>query len=334
MTAPIVIIGAARSGTKIVRDVLSEATRIGTVPYDVGFVWRYGNGSVPHDVLDPDTATPRVRRFIRGYLDRRSTEVVTRRGATESLLIEKTVGNTLRVPFVQAVLPEARYIHLVRDGVDAVESACRQWSTPASRSYLLQKARQFPVRLAPSYGRTYLRDQISLRIGQRGGVPRYASSWGPRYPGIDADVAAEELLTVCARQWRASVERAGSDLAQLPAPVVEVRYEDLVAAPQETLAAMITSLGLRAERQDLDRAAGRLVRDRTGLGASTLTPQQLAELEREIGPTLAALGYRSALSRSDGQDERKTVDVGHTERPEPGLGGDLAGRGVQEAPQP
>ena len=61
MIRHIIIIGAARSGTKILRDVLAEASGVGCVPYDIGFVWRYGNQRVPHDVLDPATVTPRIQ---------------------------------------------------------------------------------------------------------------------------------------------------------------------------------------------------------------------------------------------------------------------------------
>ena len=38
-------------------------------------------------------------------------------------MVEKTCANTLRLPFVDKVLPEARYLHIVRDGVDVVASA-------------------------------------------------------------------------------------------------------------------------------------------------------------------------------------------------------------------
>ncbi len=39
----IVLIGAARSGTKILRDTLAAATGSGAVPFDIGFVWRIGH---------------------------------------------------------------------------------------------------------------------------------------------------------------------------------------------------------------------------------------------------------------------------------------------------
>ena len=280
MTRHIVIIGAARSGTKILRDVMAQASGAGRVPYDIGFVWRYGNEHVPHDVLNPATVTPRISRFVRRYVDRYA------HGGHE-VVIEKTVGNTLRVPFVHAVLPEATFVHLVRDGRDAAESARRQWSAPVERRYLLKKARHFPLRLLPSYGRKYATAQLSLL---RGTQP-HAATWGPRYPGIDDDVAACDLLTVCARQWRTSVEYATRDLARVSAPVINVRYEQLVGEPLTTLTDLLDQLGLAASAEDRQRAAARLDGGRAGAGARSLDSSELALISAELDPTLDAFGY-------------------------------------------
>jgi hypothetical protein len=280
MTRHIIIVGAARSGTKILRDVLAEASGVGCVPYDIGFVWRYGNERVPHDVLDPATVTPRISRFVRRYVDGYA------RGGRD-VVIEKTVGTTLRVPFVHAVMPDATFVHLVRDGRDAAESARRQWSAPAERSYLLGKTRHFPLRLVPSYGRKYALAQLSLL--RRG---RSHATWGPRYPGIDDDVASSDLLTVCARQWRASVEYATRDLALLDTLVIDVRYEQLVSAPLTTVEDLVDRLELPASPEDRRRAAARLEGGRAGVGARSLDSHDLAMISAELGKTLNTLGYR------------------------------------------
>ena len=50
--APIILIGAARSGTKFLRDVLASAVGVKSVPYDVNYIWRHGSPNYGHDVLD------------------------------------------------------------------------------------------------------------------------------------------------------------------------------------------------------------------------------------------------------------------------------------------
>ena len=280
MTRPVIIIGAARSGTKILRDVLAEASGVGCVPYDIGFVWRYGNERVPHDVLDPATVTPRIQRFVRRYVDRYAR-------SAPDVVIEKTVGNTLRVPFVHALMPDAAFVHLVRDGTDVAESARRQWSAAPDRDYLLRKVRHFPLRLTPSYGREYALAQLSLlrRV-------RHAATWGPRYPGIDDDVASLDLLTVCARQWRASVEYATRDLARVSTLVVDVRYEDLTSEPLATLGELVDRLGLPTSAEHRRRAAARLDAGRAGVGPRSLDSRELEMISAELGTTLDAFGYR------------------------------------------
>ena len=44
MVQPVVIIGAARSGTNMLRDVLVKLPGVGTWPCDeINYIWRHGN---------------------------------------------------------------------------------------------------------------------------------------------------------------------------------------------------------------------------------------------------------------------------------------------------
>lgn len=289
-TRPIVLIGAARSGTKIVRDVLAQAANAGRVPYDVGFVWRYGNENVPHDALDPATATRRIGSFIRGYMERYAQEDPLQKSP---IVIEKTVGNALRVPFVNRVLPDAIFVHLVRDGVDVAESTRRQWLAPPDHRYLAQKVKHFPARLAPTYGRKYVVSQVRHYVTKDARV----GSWGPRYPGIDDDVRATDLLTVCARQWKTCVEAARNALRDISAQTVELRYEKLIAEPAATIEQLLTEFGIPVDDRALAQAAARIEPGHAGLGGRSLSVPELEMLQSEIGRTLADFGYPSASSR-------------------------------------
>lgn len=279
-TRHLVLIGAARSGTKILRDALAEASGVGCVPYDIGYVWRAERPTCAHDVLDPDTLTAGHRKFVARFVDRYAS-------GQPACVIEKTVGNALRVPYVARVLPDAVFVHLVRDGVDVTESTYRQWRQPADFRYLWAKARHFPPRLVPSYGRRYA---ISVLRHLRSDDGRVAT-WGPRYPGMDEDLGREGLLTVCARQWRTCVERASADLQAVGAPTVEVRYEDLVADPVRELTKIIDVCELDTSRAAVASAGDKVSSGRTGVGAGALRNDQLRQLDSEIGDLLDELGY-------------------------------------------
>ncbi len=55
------------------------------------------------------------------------------------VVVEKTCANSLRVPFVDRVVPEARYVFIRRDGLDAVGSAMARWKAPLDIPYLARK---------------------------------------------------------------------------------------------------------------------------------------------------------------------------------------------------
>ena len=212
---PLIIIGAARSGTKFLRDTLAASSRARAIPYDIAYVWRCGNESWPDDALPTAQCSDKVRQYIRDF--------VFDVGGGSDVVIEKTVANSLRVPFVAEVFPEAKFVHLIRDGRDVVESAYRQWQSPVNWRYTLKKARQFPLRNF-RYAFWYVKNLFAGSTKRRGG-----QVWGPRYPGIDDDVRDKELIEVCASQWVACVSAAAQDLQALaPDKFMTIRYEDLV----------------------------------------------------------------------------------------------------------
>jgi len=231
---PLIIIGAARSGTKLLRDLIALHTEIDKVPYDVNYIWRFGNESQNNDELGSENITPKIQKYIQRQL------LNYHRG--HSVLIEKTVSNCLRVPFVDAVYPKARYIHLIRDGYDVIESSYRQWTASPDWRYILQKARTFPIASAPSYAIKYS-IAIASKMVRNQEKPR--STWGPIYKGMLDDLEELSLLEVCAIQWQKCVLHSMGELDALPSKrVMTVQYADFVQAPQEVLKSVFTFSGL------------------------------------------------------------------------------------------
>lgn len=222
----VVVIGAARSGTKFVRQLIGSSASCRVVPYDVNFVWRTGNLSKAHDALAASECNEKTARQIQRKLQKLSN---WRSGDDAPFIVEKTVSNCLRVPFIERALDDVQYIHLIRDGRDVVESSFRQWNEPPQLRYLLRKFRSLPlsdVGYAVWYAKNVARGILSR--GKGVGV------WGVRYPGVEQDVQAQSLLEVCARQWETCVSNALADLQQVPAErCLSIRYEDLVRDDQQ-----------------------------------------------------------------------------------------------------
>jgi hypothetical protein len=136
-------------------------------------------------------------------------------------LVEKSPKNTLRVPFLRALFPDARFIHLTRDPAKNIESLYGGWQDPdRHNSYLLPEG--FRIR------------------GYRG--KHWCFVLQPGWRSLDG----ADLLDVCADQWRACNEHCLRDLAAVPDPrALRVKFEDIIARPYESLARI-------AEWADLD----------------------------------------------------------------------------------
>jgi hypothetical protein len=280
---PVIILGAARSGTKLLRSLIAATGCYAEIPFDVNYVWRYGNESCPNDELTVDRLTEKTREFVRARLQR----CVVGHAMRDLPFVEKTVSNMLRVPFVKAIYPEAKFVAIVRDGRDVVESAERCWREYPRTGYLLAKLRTFPWRHCAPYAWKYAVRNLRRRLR----LERHVRSWGPRYPGIDEDVRRGNLLQICARQWVACIEhyeKARSEFT--PHNLFELRYEDLVKYSEIETFRLCEFLEVE-DRTSAMQFARRMI-SADGLGSSRRLPRdEMQQVLEIIGPAMARWRY-------------------------------------------
>lgn len=286
---PLVVIGAGRSGTNMLRDVLCRMPQFGTWPCDeINYIWRHGNMRHPHEEFPAELATPSVQRYLR----RAFAKCAKREACTT--VVEKTCANTLRVGFVAAALPKnTRFVHIVRDGHDVVASAGKRWTASLDIPYLLRKARFVPPLDLPYYALRYLGARLH-RLRDREGK---LSFWGPRYIGMEEDLQRGSLVEVCARQWKRSVERALEDLAQLQQKqVLHLRYEAFVASPAAELARIGRFLGESWTEEQIQAAVAPVSRSSVGKGGRDLDAEQQAVAKEVVLPLMAQIDADSRFS--------------------------------------
>lgn len=292
---PVVILGAGRSGTNMLREVLCSLPGFGTWPCDeINYIWRHGNKRMEHDELGPEHARPEVR----GYLDRAFSACAKREACTT--VVEKTCANTLRAGFVATALPEqTRFLHIVRDGEDVVASAGKRWTASLDLPYLWKKARFVPKTDLPYYALRYFGARLHRLFDKEGKV----SFWGPRYVGMESDLKSKTLPEVCALQWKRCVEKCLADLEQhAPDRTLHLHYEDFVAAPAQELARIGQFLQEDWNEAACTAAVQKVSGGSVGKGARDLSAEQRQAIDAIVAPFMDALDddprFRAAPVRS------------------------------------
>lgn len=280
---PVVIIGAPRSGTNILRDVLTRLPKAGTWPCDeINYIWRHGNMSYPSDEFPPELAKHNVKSYIRKNFEKIA------KNYNLDIVIEKTCANSLRVAFVECVIPEALYVFIRRDGIDATASIIRRWKANLNIPYILRKTKFVPLSDVPYYALRYLGNRIYRIVSKN----KRLAYWGPRIEGIDNLLASYDLEEVCALQWKQCVDAATKVFENMSAnKYIEVSYENFVRNPERELKKIVRFLGLSVNSQVLKKAVYDVNDRNIGKGYVELNKETIDRLFPLIEDTMKHHGY-------------------------------------------
>jgi hypothetical protein len=257
----VVIGGAARSGTTLLRTMLGRHPMIAAMPETTVFLRRV---SSPRDIGDrlqwDPTVIMRWQKESRSqveFIERFQHAVLERTGKT--IWVEKTPRNVQRFRFVRRRFPHAKLVHIIRDGRDVVCSLRRMpfakldhapWNSLAA------------TRRCAVQWRTSVKDGLQLR-----GHPAY---YEMRYEDlvVDPERTLRALLNFLGVPWDACV---------LDATAGPVAFPDGTTAAGEIF---ISSIG-RWHRE--------------------LSPADRKALRSLIGPLVVKLGYENGLLGSGGR---------------------------------
>ena len=280
---PIFIVGAGRTGKKMLSEVLGRHPDVYAFPYEVNFLWRYGHARYPHDQLTPSMLTSGIKKYIV-----RKFEHALRKSKRKRV-VDRTDHNVVRLDYVRAVFDDCRIIHMVRDAKASVASAMKRRTEKRGWRPYLEKALTVPPIDLPYYAACYLWDLASARFQNR----THRNLWGVRTPFlIREEVKRMTLAEQCALQWAESV-RVGLDFQKSFSDknFLLLRYEDMIDRPVETSKQVFNFL-------ELDWPAGLDVWLRQNIPArslsewkSVLSEEDQVRISRHVSGLMRQLGY-------------------------------------------
>lgn len=275
---PIILIGTHRSGTTWMGEMLASAP--GTVYWvEPRPVWMTGDPRRDDDAIPPGKATPAVRQKIRRAFLQRI------RKAGGGRLCEKTPSNCLRVPFVAEVLPEARFIFVVRDGRSVLRSSDEIRGEAIHKDRLMARLKEVPPWRWPRYAVPAMNALRTKFLGYR---PPW---WGPKPPGwrdmIDAPTGAQ-----LGWQWARTLEPAVDAFESMPPDrVFRWRYEDMMENPRETMGRLVEFCELDGGDELVQRVATEVDPSRRTKWRDELDSEMLEAARPFMEPLMARLGY-------------------------------------------
>ncbi len=273
MPDPIFIVGCSRSGTTVTFDTIRNSCQLIAFPNEIPQFWHslfgpWDNNWVS-ECADTQNANPEHRAKTLAHFYAR---------LGKGQVMDKSCINILRIPYLHALFPDAKFIYIHRDGRDNVSSLMDGW----------RHNRHF--NLAPLLGA--IPGPVSINEGE-------FDDWCFFLPSQWQQYNSAPLEEVCAHQWITANARALEAKQLVPEDKwIQFPYENIVDSPVDTFNEIFDRLGLeftpaiRSHCATLNQrptsiVAGPPARDKWRLHH----PNEIERVLPKLEPMMKQLGY-------------------------------------------
>ena len=260
---PVIIVAAPRSGSTALFETLAVTPQLhnpgGEAHWLVeGFrMFLPGAPGVDSNRLTADRMTPEIALAMKSRLAEKLVDAGGAPADAASVrLLEKTPKNALRIPFFNALFPDARFVFLWREPEENISSIIDAWRAGGWVTY-------------PQ-------------------LPGWDGPWSLLLPPGWQGLKGKPLPEVAAYQWATTNQTIMDDLEQLPADCRHVvRYSDFLADPAAVIRGVCAFAELDFDPALIERTGGDLPPSR-----HTLTPPEAGKWKKnaaEIEPLIPGL---------------------------------------------
>jgi hypothetical protein len=231
------IIGLPRSGTTLLGKLFSRCNNVSYFE-EPNVIWRRGLAKHKTDILKTNLITASNKEYIRDYFFKNKNKNKNKNENENELIVEKTPNNCLRVEYVEAIVPEAKFIFLLRNPVDIYLSSLKKWKlgidanntkvngNKSETIVQFNKAMQLSINDFIYYiPKAFESILFRLGIGTR-------KHWGPMYPGFKEirRVSSDEVS--CSYQVLSCMQHlTRSAGGVIPTKRLFITYYDLINNP-------------------------------------------------------------------------------------------------------
>ncbi|OUS23291.1 hypothetical protein A9Q98_15570 [Thalassotalea sp. 42_200_T64] len=228
---PIIILSAPRSGSTLLFETLSKVKGIWTIGDEshaviehipkFSTVFRgFESNALTADDADDENAE-RLRQRFKSMLINRDGVAYDQDSEQEVRFLEKTPKNSLRIPFLNKLFPDALFIYLVRDPKANISSIIDAWQSGHFRTY-------------PN-------------------LPGFAGKWSLFLPPNWQQLRGKKLEQIATHQWQVSNATIIKDLTSLAANRWKmINYQQLIDQPEQVVKDICQFAGLDADEQLTD----------------------------------------------------------------------------------
>ena len=276
---PIILLGTHRSGTSWLGRLFEACP--GTVYWsEPRPVWMRGDPARDDDAIPVERATPDICNSIRETIQQRV------QAAGGGQFCEKTPSNCLRADYVARVLPEAKFIVVVRDGRSVLRSSDEIQGQGINRRRLITRMREVPPWQWPKYAPVAF-ETLGAKL-----FKRKLSWWGPKPAGWRETMALSKGARL-GWQWSETLRAALDATSHFDQDrVFQFRYEDMMSSPQKTMAGLVDFCGFEHGQIMIDRAVQEADPTRIDRWRSELDPEVVQDARPQMEDLMDRLGYR------------------------------------------